>query len=61
MTKKSAGRPGQSPSSRGWRKRGVRPALVLDEGMAILQGIVPGMSRPLPLSVWPKRAISVLN
>jgi len=28
-------------------QRGVRPSLVLDEGMAILQGIVPGMSRPV--------------
>lgn len=28
-------------------QRGVRPAFVLDEGMAILHGIVPGVDRPI--------------
>jgi carboxypeptidase PM20D1 len=28
-------------------KTGMRPALILDEGMAILEGIVPGIDRPI--------------
>ncbi|WP_447980597.1 M20 family peptidase [Candidatus Nitrospira bockiana] len=28
-------------------RRGVRPAIVLDEGMAILRGLVPGVDRPV--------------
>ncbi len=29
------------------RERGIRPAFILDEGMAIVQGAVPGISRPV--------------
>ncbi len=42
------------------RERGVRPAFVLDEGMAIVQGAVPGMTKPVAfIGVAEKGYVSV--
>lgn len=40
---------GAASIARRLEAEGVRPALVLDEGMAVTQGIVPGIDRPVAL------------